>query len=101
MLDLGTTREYSLSRGSRNWMYVYALSLSCYTTLFTLPYGLFKHCVSSSKFEPILCVAVLSLFLVCLQSEDKQKAEVAAFFHKFEEAEMIYLTMDRRSLHHQ
>ena len=34
--------------------------------------------------------------LVLLQSEVKQKAEVAAFLKRFDEAERIYLDMDRR-----
>eukprot|EP00118_Oscarella_pearsei_P023857 m.291355 g.291355 ORF g.291355 m.291355 type:complete len:179 (+) comp40725_c0_seq35:331-867(+) len=33
-----------------------------------------------------------------LDSETKQQAEVAAFFHRFEEAERLYLDMDRRDL---
>ena len=32
------------------------------------------------------------------QSEVKQKAEVAAYFKRFEEAERMYLDMDRRSV---
>lgn len=31
-----------------------------------------------------------------LQNETKKKAEVAAYFKRFEEAERLYLEMDRR-----
>jgi len=33
---------------------------------------------------------------VHLQNETKKKAEVAAYFKRFEEAERLYLEMDRR-----
>ena len=34
-----------------------------------------------------------------LQNETKKKAEVAAYFKRFEEAERLYLEMDRRYYH--
>ena len=42
------------------------------------------------------CVQFKLCLLVLLQSEVKQKAEVAAFLKRFDEAERIYLDMDRR-----
>ena len=37
-------------------------------------------------------------FLCYIQSDKKQLAEVAAYFKRFEEAEKIYIEMDRRDL---
>ena len=34
--------------------------------------------------------------VILLQNETKKKAEVAAYFKRFEEAERLYLEMDRR-----
>lgn len=40
------------------------------------------------------------LFPHVLQSEAKQRAEVEVYFKRFEEAEKLYMEMDRRSVVH-
>lgn len=43
------------------------------------------------------CMCVVFCINVChFQTEVKQNAEVAAYFSRFEEAEKMYLEMDRR-----
>lgn len=43
----------------------------------------------------VLCQFV-ALHVMLLQSEAKQRAEVEVYFRKFEDAEKLYLDMDRR-----